>query len=194
MTAGSERREWFDLATVVRELLVVKVAEAELRGLRVDVVLASAPVQADHRLIELMVVNLLDNAIRHNVAPGGIEVVTGWTGAHAFLSIANDGAKVPPEEIDRLFEPFQRLGAERTNQGEGFGLGLCIVEAVANSQGAILSTRAREPGGLSLQVDFPEGEDGDDESVATIGSPTQTVEATVTDDWTEANQRGRVAP
>jgi signal transduction histidine kinase len=145
----------------------VKVAEAELRGLRVDVVLASAPVQADRRLVELMVVNLLDNAIRHNISEGGIEVVTGWTDEQAFVSIANDGPVVRPEEIDGLFEPFQRLGAERTNQGEGFGLGLCIVEAVARAQGARLSTRPRDPGGLTLRVEFPAGDDAGWGSVST---------------------------
>ena len=188
VNAGSQRREWFDLAALARELLVVKVAEAELRGLRVDAVMASAPIQADRRLIELMLVNLLDNAIRHNIPDGGIEVVTGWTDEHAFVSIANDGPLVRPEEIHRLFEPFQRLGAERTNQGEGFGLGLCIVEAVTVAQGAVLSTRSREPGGLSIQVDFPEGDEVGCEPVTSGRTRTRPADTLGTAEATEALQ------
>jgi signal transduction histidine kinase len=190
VNAGSERREWFDLAAVARELLVVKVAEAELRGLRVDIVLASAPVRADRRLVELMLVNLLDNAIRHNIPQGGIEVVTGWTDTHAFISIANDGAVIRPEDIDRLFEPFQRLGAERTNRGEGFGLGLCIVEAVAKVQDAVVSTRARETGGLSIQIEFAEGDDGEWQPAASVRAPERSADATVKKDGIEALQDG----
>jgi len=166
----------------------VKVAEAELRGLRVDVVLASAPTQADRRLIELMLVNLLDNAIRHNIPDGGIEVVTGYTDEHAFVSIANDGPLVRPEEIHRLFEPFQRLGAERTNRGEGFGLGLCIVEAVAAAQGAVLSARSRETGGLSVQVDFPDGDDVACELVASGRTRTRPADSLGTAEPTETLQ------
>jgi signal transduction histidine kinase len=190
VNAGGERREWFDLATVARELLVVKVAEAELRDLRVDVVLASAPVLADRRLVELMLVNLLDNAIRHNIPQGGIEVETGWIDTHAFVSIANDGAMVQPEEIGRLFEPFQRLGAERTNRGEGFGLGLCIVEAVAKAQDAVVATRARETGGLSLQVDFAGGDDGGWQPAASVRTRARSVDAAATKEGIEALQDG----
>ncbi len=89
---------------------------------------------------------------------------------------------IRPEEINRLFEPFQRLGAERTNQGEGFGLGLCIIEAVASAQGAVLSTRALEAGGLSIQVDFPDGDGLGSEPVASSRT------------WAETGTLGTVEP
>src|SRR6185312_17158294 len=73
----------------------------------------------------------------------------------ASLTVENDGPVIDPDEIDRLFEPFERLDAERTARGEGFGLGLCIVRAVAAAHGADVRTVARPAGGLRIEVHFP---------------------------------------
>jgi len=156
-SAASER---FDLAALARDLLVVKTAEAELRGLHVDVVLAAAPVAGDPRLVERLMVNLFDNAIRHNVPGGGIEVVTGTRADASFLSVANDGPLVPAGEVERLFEPFERLAPERTVGNEGFGLGLSIVRAVATLHGADVTAGPRARGGLAIEVRIPAGTTG----------------------------------
>ncbi len=157
---GTRRREPFDLAAITREVLTSRMAEADLRGLRVSVAFDAAPTVGDPRLVERLAVNLLDNALRHNVPGGAVEVATGTRAGHAVLFVANDGPVVRPEDIDRLFEPFQRLGAERTSSGEGFGLGLCIVKAVAAVHGAPLATRTRPHGGLTFEVTFPTGGPG----------------------------------
>jgi signal transduction histidine kinase len=60
---------------------------------------------------------------------------------------------VPPDRLDRLFEPFQQLGAQRV--GDGHGLGLAIVRAIAHAHGAALNPVARPGGGLDIQVSFP---------------------------------------
>ena len=57
--------------------------------------------------------NLIDNAVRHNVAGGRVEVATGTRRGRAVLSVANSGPVIPPPEVDRLFQPFQRLDARR---------------------------------------------------------------------------------
>jgi signal transduction histidine kinase len=57
--------------------------------------------------------------------------------------------------VDRLFQPFQRLGAERVGHAGGNGLGLAIVRAIADVYGATLTTNARPDGGLDIQVRFP---------------------------------------
>jgi signal transduction histidine kinase len=152
--AGTERRESFDLAGVTRDVVDSRMAEAELRGLSIDAVLDVAMVKGDPRLVERLVVNLVENALRHNVLHGHIDVATGVRNGHAILAVTNDGPIVPTGEVDRLFEPFQRLGTERTGSGEGAGLGLCIVLAVALAHEAQLTTRARPQGGLSIEVSF----------------------------------------
>ena len=68
---------------------------------------------------------------------------------------------IPPAEVDRLFQPFQRLGGERVRrQGGhdgGLGLGLAIVRAIAVAHGADITARARPEGGLDITVSFPPG-------------------------------------
>ena len=82
-------------------------------------------------------------------------VVTETRDGHAILSVANDGPTVPAAEIERLFQPFQRLGSERTGPREGVGLGLSIVEGIATAHDASCTARPRPHGGLDVEVCFP---------------------------------------
>ena len=72
------------------------------------------------------------------------------------LRVSNSGPVIPPAEVDRLFQPFQRLGDERVRRRDGgHGLGLAIVRAIAVAHGAELTARARPEGGLDITVTFP---------------------------------------
>jgi signal transduction histidine kinase len=71
------------------------------------------------------------------------------------VSVGNTGRPIVPGEVDRLFQPFQRLGSERTSQADGHGLGLSIVRAIAGAHGALIAARARTGGGLDVEVSFP---------------------------------------
>jgi signal transduction histidine kinase len=153
--AGLEHREQLDLSALTSEAMLAR--ESELADLELDVraTLDPAPAAGDPRLLERLIANLIDNAIRHNRPGGRIEIATGTRDRHAFVSIASTGPIVPPEQVERLFEPFQRLGAARTHHGGGHGLGLSIVRAVATAHRAELSARSRPEGGLSIDVSFP---------------------------------------
>ena len=97
---------------------------------------------------------------------GYVAVHTGTRGDRAVLSVANSGPAVRPDEVDRLFEPFQRLGAARTDQGEGSGLGLSIVRAIALAHGAEIDARALPEGGLDVEARFPLAPDRDADQAA----------------------------
>jgi signal transduction histidine kinase len=112
-----ERREPVDLAAVTDEVLLTRRPEVQRRGLHVDATLASAATMGDPHLVERLVANLVDNAVRHNVLHGRVEIVTGTTAGRAIFAVANSGPVIPPAAVDRLFQPFQRLGAERTGHG-----------------------------------------------------------------------------
>jgi signal transduction histidine kinase len=101
------------------------------------------------------VANLVDNAIAHNVAGGRIDVTTATEARQAVLSVANDGPVIGPEELDRLQQPFQRLGAARTSHGDRHGLGLSIVHAIATAHGATLAVHPQPAGGLHMTIRFP---------------------------------------
>ncbi len=119
-----------------------------------DASLAPAVVAGDLSLAESLVSNLVDNAIRHNVTGGRVEVATTMAAGRASLSISNTGAVIPPGEVDRLFQPFQQRDGERTRHDRGHGLGLAIVESIASAHGAALAARARPEGGLDITLTF----------------------------------------
>ncbi|WP_433796932.1 sensor histidine kinase [Actinoplanes sp. CA-252034] len=126
-----------------------------LEPLTVEVSLAPAPLTADPRLLGSLIANLVDNAVRHNVPGGRVEVETSAAGGAARLVVRNSGPVVPPAEIDRLFEPFQQLHRQRTGHGDGHGLGLAIVRAIAAAHQATVVATARPSGGLDVTVVFP---------------------------------------
>jgi signal transduction histidine kinase len=151
---GIDGAETFDLASVVREVLGSREGLAAARHLEIGQAMTPATISGDARLIERLVSNLVDNAIRHNV-PGGRVDVAVQSGARATLTITNTGPVVPPKEVDRLLQPFQRLSADRTSHRDGLGLGLSIVTAIASAHDAVLAVRARPDGGLEIDVHFP---------------------------------------
>jgi signal transduction histidine kinase len=153
--AGLERRERLDLATLAAQVMRTRDSETTNLGLDVQATLAPAPTVGDPRLVERVVANLLDNAIRHNTPEGHVEVTTGTRHQHAFLTVTNSGPTIPPEEVPRLLEPFQRLHGTRTTHGSGNGLGLAIVGAIAAAHHATLIAEPRPGGGLTVEVTFP---------------------------------------
>jgi signal transduction histidine kinase len=151
---GIEQREPFDLADIAGEVVLNRRQQAQRRGIRVDTALASAPVSGDPRLVESLVANLVDNAIRHNAAGGWIVVATTTSAAGSSITVQNTGPVIPPDEVERLFQPFQQLGSQRIRHTDGHGLGLAIVRAIAGAHRATLTPRARPEGGLDIEVTF----------------------------------------
>jgi len=151
--AGLDTRERFDLAAVTGRVLSARQAEAEDRQLTVEVALGPAPVTGSPGLAGQMAANLVDNALRHNVAGGRVEVTTAAENGRAVLWVVNTGTAIPADQVERLFQPFRTLAADRTG-GDGFGLGLSIVAAIAEAHGADITARPRPGGGLWVEVAF----------------------------------------
>jgi signal transduction histidine kinase len=152
---GIDRRDRFDLATIAARVLASSRPETDRRDVHVHATFESAKTSGDPRLAERLVANLIGNALHHNLPSGGrIDVTTTTRDGRAVVSVANSGEPVPPAEVERLFKPFQRLGAERTDHGDGVGLGLSIVQAIAAAHGATLAARPQASGGLDVEVGF----------------------------------------
>jgi signal transduction histidine kinase len=145
------RDEPFNLATAAEDAVDAASAEIERLGLRLRSDLGSAETAGDPPLLDRMVSNLVDNAVRHNVPGGEVSLVSGVRDGAAFLRVANSGPVVPPDLVPSLFEPFLRLEA-RTGSGGGAGLGLAIVRSVAAVHGTTVEARSRQDGGLDVEI------------------------------------------
>ena len=153
--AGPDRHEALDLAAVAKAVLAQAPPEVEVLGLGVEKSLARAPFVGDPRLVERLVANLVENAARHNLPRGTLRVSTATRAGQAVLSVENSGPVVPPAELQRLLQPFQRMAPDRTGHGDGVGLGLSIVQAIAAAHGATVTATSRSGGGLRVEVGFP---------------------------------------
>ena len=152
---GIEEWEHFDLAEITGSVVLARRQDAERRGIEVSMALSTAEAKGDPRLVESLVVNLVDNAIRYNVPGGRAAVSTIRAAGKATLRVSNTGPVILADQVERLFQPFQRLGGERTRAAGGYGLGLAIVRAIADAHGATLTPRAQPDGGLDIEVGFP---------------------------------------
>jgi signal transduction histidine kinase len=148
---GIERAEPLDLAVLAGAV----VASRGGGNVRVDTALAPAPGSGDPRLVQSLITNLVDNALRYNEPGGWVSVETSVTGGRPVLRVRNSGPVVPRSSVGSLLEPFRRLdGESRGRSAEGHGLGLAIVAAIARAHDADLSVRARSEGGLDVTVTF----------------------------------------
>jgi signal transduction histidine kinase len=158
--AGLDKHEPFDLAGLASNVLADRQPEVQRRNLRLRTTLGPALTVGSPQLAEQLAANLIDNALRHNLPGGQIEVITATRDSRAVLTVANTGPAVPAAALDRLFEPFQRLAADRTSRGDGLGLGLSIVYAIASAHHAKIIAQPRPEGGLAIEVSFPRFQNG----------------------------------
>ena len=146
---GLTVHEEVDLATAAEDVLDT----AGLGDRRVHATLEPAVVSGDPVLAHHLIANLVDNAIRYNLAGGDIWIRTRIVAGSSQLTVANTGPLISPADTDRIFQPFQRL-SDRTSH-DGSGLGLAIVASIAAIHGGSATARPRDDGGLSITVMIP---------------------------------------
>jgi signal transduction histidine kinase len=146
--------ELVDLATAAEDAVDSAAARAGRLGLRIDTDLAAAPACGNRLLVERMVGNLVDNAVRHNIRGGWISIRTGTGDRQARFEIANSGPVIPEELVPALFEPFRRVET-RTSVHDGTGLGLAIVRSIGTAHGATIEAHSLPAGGLGVLVTLP---------------------------------------
>jgi signal transduction histidine kinase len=186
--AGLERYERVELATLTVQAIAAHQSRVTDRHLDLRTTLDPATTLGDPRLLERLISNLIDNAIRHNLPSGRVAITTGTREKRPFLSITNTGPSIPPDQLDRLFEPFQRL-AQRTGHSNGHGLGLSIVHAIATAHHATVQANPSPRGGLAIEIIFPSAS-GPSSKMASINRPSKATCEPPSQD----NRAGRDAP
>ncbi len=152
---GLEQREPLDLAAITRDVLKAREADATEASLAIRASMSTAPVLGDRRLLEQLAANLIGNAIRHNTHGGWADIQITNDAGHPRLKIINTGPVIPPDEVPRLLQPFQRLSSTRTANDDGLGLGLPIIAAIAKAHHATLNIKPGPRGGLNIDIRFP---------------------------------------
>jgi signal transduction histidine kinase len=169
---GLDHREAVDLALVTRRVLDARGDGPYAPGVDLTATLSAAPLLGDPQLVERLVANLLDNARRHNVSGGRVDIEVAARDGRASLTISNTGPVMPAEEVGRLLEPFRRVTRDRVGHAGGHGLGLSIVAAIARAHRANLDVRARPAGGLEVEVRFAALAGTPTAGTPTAGTPT----------------------
>ncbi len=149
--AATGRDEPVDLSALAADCITDLMARSQDAGVRVADGLEAAWVRGEPGLLERMIANLVDNAIRHNERGGFVEVHTRTSGRNVELVVRNGGPRIGPAEAATLVEPFRRLDRSYG----GFGLGLSIVRSVAQVHGGTIELTAPESGGLQVRVVLP---------------------------------------
>ena len=127
---------------------------AARHGITLHRKLTERTVAGDPVLLERLIANLVANAIAYN-EPGGWAEVEVAVADQPALAVRNTGQHIPAEDVTPLFEPFRRLGADRTSNNGGVGLGLSIVRSAVAAHEGTVHARPRPEGGLIIEVDFP---------------------------------------
>ena len=143
-----------DLEAAAQDAIDQTSASARASNIVIEADLSAAPTLGDRVLVERLVANLVDNAVRYNVTDGSVQVETGTDHGQSYLSVTNTGPLVPESKVASLFEPFTRLDQRVTN-GQGVGLGLSIVASVVTAHGGHLQADALPNGGMKMTVRFP---------------------------------------
>ena len=137
-------RATVSLANLAQAAIERHADDLSARGLHVDAeAQADAWVSGSETLLSRMADNVIENAINHNHSGGWIRTTTAADAQHVCLVVENGGPVLDPAEVTELALPFRRVGAQRTGSDKGAGLGLAIVESIAEAHGGTLALEAR---------------------------------------------------
>jgi signal transduction histidine kinase len=137
------------IAAEVLDAHRVRAAEA---GITITSTLQPRVVMGEQVLLERLITNLVQNAVKYNRPDGTIDVRVGDDPA---LIVTNTGDDVPPDAVPALFEPFRRLSGARIDHSGGAGLGLAIARSITRAHDGIIAASSTGHDGLRVQVSFP---------------------------------------
>lgn len=146
-----ERAE-VDFAELVGDVTGEYAPVADTAGIEIELSLGTAIVTGDRELLERLVANLIDNAIRYNLPAGWVEVTIDTRHDAVELRVANSGAILNPIDVDTLFEAFHRQVGDQCGEPSGFGLGLTIARSVVIAHGGTIKATPVPDGGLDIIV------------------------------------------
>lgn len=157
---GAFERERVDVSLVAEEATETLLPLAEQRGVTMETAGDVAVTTGSSTLLLQMAMNLVHNAIVHNLPErGSVRVATGARGSTVTLVVENTGEQLAPQLVSRLAEPFLRGTSRIHSDHAGVGLGLAIVRSIVAAHDGTLELDARPEGGLAARVTLPAARD-----------------------------------
>ncbi len=148
----TEQVDLYEMALNCRDMLEM---QAKKNRVAVKVKGSSCRLQANRQMMEELIFNLCDNAIRYN-HPGGEALLTvGEENKKVFLCVKDTGIGIPEKDRERIFERFYRVDKSRSKQTGGTGLGLAIVKHIAALHNARISVQSELGAGTEIKIEFP---------------------------------------
>lgn len=153
--AVTEAREDVELRALAGEVASRFDAAAAARDVQITVNGCDAHVNGVRRVLDEMLSNLIDNAVKYNVAGGSVAVSVQDAPDGARLTVSDTGIGIPAEHRDKVFERFYRVDKSHSRQTGGTGLGLSIVKHGAALHDATVELESEEGRGTSVTLRFP---------------------------------------
>jgi signal transduction histidine kinase len=146
-----------NLAEVVERVLDVYRHRLEREQVRLNTEIAPAlpTVRMDENAMALVLLNLVENAVKYGADGGEIAVRLGQRNGHVFLQVQDHGPGIPADEQKRVFDRFYRIKADRAQPARGVGIGLSLVRQIAEAHGGRVSLDSQPGEGSTFTVALP---------------------------------------
>ena len=155
VTEGTMEIERMNLYAVSGDLIETMEESAKKHGVTISLVGEDCFITGNRMMVEEVIFNLCDNAIRYNKEGGSVKVSVGATQKGCVLKVADTGIGIKAEHQERVFERFYRVDKSRSKKTGGTGLGLAIVKHIVARHGATISIESEEGKGTVMEVVFP---------------------------------------
>ena len=147
--------ETVNVDELLSEVVEASRIEADARGSRLEAArLAQVEVRADRKLLHRALENVIRNAIRYAPPGTAVEVSSERSVGRAVIRVRDYGPGVPEESLERIFDPFYRVGTDRDRSSGGVGLGLAIAQRAVAVHGGSIQARNASPG-LEISIELP---------------------------------------
>jgi signal transduction histidine kinase len=153
------RPESLRIDVTVTEVFARLAGAAKAKGITLETRIEplAESIYADRTAVEQILLNLVENALRHSGEGGRITVMTARDGGGVFLRVGDTGTGIPPEHLPRIFERFYRADAGRSREAGGTGLGLAIVRHLVEAHGGTVKAESTVGVGTTIGIFFPDG-------------------------------------
>jgi len=147
------KKETSDIQDVIGSALEELGSRLGERVINIDIPAELPLVQMDFVLVERVLVNVIDNALKYSPATQPIEIKAHTAGAFLEIEVADRGTGIPPEDLSRIFDKFYRV--QRPDNVSGTGLGLSISKGIVQAQGGFIGAENRAGGGTIISISLP---------------------------------------